>query len=81
MICLRQYMEIHNKIAYQHYNQVMHYIHDFILYTRNFLHKMKWKANIALWGVSMKINNENEKYTLYFIFHTNIYISNHQGSL
>ena len=24
----------------------------------------------------MKINNENEKYTLHFIFHTNIYISN-----
>ena len=24
----------------------------------------------------MKINNENEKYALHFIFHTNIYISN-----
>ena len=28
---------------------------------------MKWKANIAQWGVSIKIN---EKYTLQFIFHT-----------
>ena len=34
---------IHNIITYQHYmyikfHQVKHYIHDFILYTRNFLH-------------------------------------------
>ena len=35
---------------------------------------MKWKANTAYWGVSMKINNENDNYrsTLHFIFHTNI---------
>ena len=29
---------------------------------------MKWKANIALWRVSMKRNNENEIYTLHFMF-------------
>ena len=29
----------------------------------------------------MEIDNESEKDTLHFIFHTNIYISNHQGSL
>ena len=33
---------------------------------------MKWKANTAKWGVSIKINNENENYTLHFIFHTKI---------
>ena len=33
---------------------------------------IKWKTNIALWGVSMKLYNEKEKYTLHFIFHTNI---------
>ena len=33
---------------------------------------MKWKANIASWGVSSKINNENEKYIIHFIFHTDI---------
>ena len=33
---------------------------------------MKWKTNNALWGVSIKINNENEKYILHFIFNTNI---------
>ena len=33
---------------------------------------MKWKTNTALWGVSIKINNENENYTLHFIFHTKI---------
>ena len=32
---------------------------------------MKWKTNIAQWGVSIKINNENEKYILHFIFYTN----------
>ena len=66
---------IHNKNTYQHY------ISNFIkasttyisksIYTRNFLH-MKWKANTAQWGVSIKLNNENEKYTLHFIFHTKI---------
>ena len=35
---------IHNKITYQHYiyikfHQIKHYIHEFILYTINFLHK------------------------------------------
>ena len=30
---------------------------------------MKWKATTALWE-SMEIYNENEKYTLHFIFHT-----------
>ena len=29
---------------------------------------MKWKANTAQWGVSMKINNENETYILHFMF-------------
>ena len=33
---------------------------------------MKWKANIASWGVSIEINNENEEDILHFIFHTNI---------
>ena len=33
---------------------------------------MKWKASIVEWGVLIKINNENEKYILHFIFHTNI---------
>ena len=33
---------------------------------------MKWKTNIASCGVSIEINNDNEKYTLHFIFHTNI---------
>ena len=34
-------------------------IHDFILYTRNFLHKM---------GSIYQINNENVTYTLHFMF-------------
>ena len=46
-------------------------LHDFLLYTQETSHT-KWKENTAYWGVSMKINNENEKYTLHFIFHTNI---------
>ena len=33
---------------------------------------MKWKTNIASWGVSIEINNENEEDILHFIFHTNI---------
>ena len=33
---------------------------------------MKWKANIAYWEVSITIDHQNEKYTLHFIFHTNI---------
>ena len=33
---------------------------------------MKWRSNIASWGVSIKINNENEEDILHFIFHTNI---------
>ena len=33
---------------------------------------MKWKANITSWGVSIKINYENEEDILHFIFHTNI---------
>ena len=41
-------------------------IHDLIQETSY----MKRKAKIEQLGVSMKINNENEKYTLHFIFHT-----------
>ena len=44
-------------------------LHDFILYTQETSHT-KWKVNIAYWGVSMKINNENENYILHLIFHT-----------
>ena len=47
------------------------YLHYFILYTRNFLHENGSKYCIM--GVSMKINNENETYTIHFIFHTNIH--------
>ena len=28
----------------------------------------KWKTNTAYWGVLIKINNENEIYTLHFMF-------------
>ena len=77
--------QIYMSTLYIKFHQLKHYIHlkipiyknqeklihDFILYTRNLLHT-KWKTNIEQWGVSIKINNENEKYTLHFIFHTNI---------
>ena len=71
---------IHNKIyistLYIKFLQVQHYIHfnipiykkeklihEFILYTRNFLHEMESK-----WRVSIKTNNENEKYIFHFMF-------------
>ena len=60
---------IHLKIPI--YNKHEKLIHEFILYTQETSY-MKWKTNIAYWGVSMKINDENEKYILHFIFHTNI---------
>ena len=28
----------------------------------------KWEADTAQWGVSIKVNNENEIYTLHFMF-------------
>ena len=75
MIYYRQYMEIHKKFTYQHYisnfiNPSITYI-SISLYTQETSY-MKWKANTASWGVSIKINNENENYTLHFIFPTNI---------
>ena len=69
-------MEIHKKYTYQHYiyqnfmNPITTYI-SISLYIQETSY-MKWKTNTAKWEVSMKRNNENEIYTLHFIFHTNI---------
>ena len=62
--------KLHINITYIKFHQVEHYIHDFILYTRNFLHERENKYCIM--GSINQINNENEKYILHFIFHTNI---------
>ena len=63
---------IHNKkyisTLYIYFHQVKHYIHDFILYTRNFLQKNEKQILHNGWGVSMKINSENENYILHFMF-------------
>ena len=83
LICYRQYMQIHKKYTYQHFisHSSIPALHTFQhLYIQETSY-MKWKANTAKWGVSMKTNNENENFTLHFIFHTNIYILNHQGSM
>ena len=42
-----------------------------ILFYKQETSYMKWKTNNAKWGVSIKMNNENENYILHFIFHTN----------
>ena len=70
------YIKLHHVKHYIHlkihiYKKQEKFIHDFILYTQETSY-MKWKPNIAKWGVSIKINNENETYTIHFIFHTNI---------
>ena len=41
-------------------------------YTQETSYTIKWIANTAQWTASIKIYNENENYTLHFIFHTNI---------
>ena len=48
MICYLQFQldtqqNIHINITYIKFHQIKHYIHEFILYTRNFLHEMKSK--------------------------------------
>ena len=45
-------------------------MYESTLNTTNFSHEMESKYCIM--GVSIKLNNENEKYILHFIFHTKI---------
>ena len=73
---LTLYIKFHQVKHYIHlkipiYKKQEKLIHDFILYTRNFLHEMESKYCIM--GVSMRINNENETHIYYIsCFHTNI---------